>query len=142
MISSDALQQAIYTKLNVAPITSQLSSDYGISAIFTDVPQSDDDELPAYFPYIVIGGDTINPNDDKDDTGGNAIIQIDIYSRASNMGSVKQIGDAVYAAIHRQALTITGVTWITTELQGVTYTRDPDGLTKRGIMQFRVLYMA
>lgn len=141
-MKSDALQQAIYTKLNVAAITGKLSSDYGVSAIFTDVPQADDSELPEFFPYIVIGGDTFTAFDDKDDGGNSVVVQIDVYSRASNMGAVKQIGDEVYAQIFRQPLTIPGVTWITTEFQGVDYTRDPDGLTKRAIMQFSVIYIS
>ena len=141
-MKSDALQQAIYTKLNVAAITSKLSDDYGVPAIFTDVPQADDSELPEFFPYIVIGGDTFTAFDDKDDGGNSVVVQIDVYSRASNMGAVKQIGDEVYAQIFRQALTIPGVTWITTEFQGADYTRDPDGLTKRAIMQFSVVYIS
>lgn len=141
MIVADALQQAIYNKLNVGTITAQLSDDYDVTAIFTDVPQSDDAELPAFFPYIVIGGDTISPFDDKDSTGGDAIVQVDVYSRAPSMGAVKAIADDCYSALHRQPLTITGVGWIDTQLQGVDFTRDPDGLTKRAIMQFRVTYM-
>lgn len=141
-MKSDALQQAIYTKLNVAAITGKLSSDYGVSAIFTDVPQADDSELPEFFPYIVIGGDTFTAFDDKDDGGNSVVVQIDVYSRSASMGAVKQIGDEVYAQIHRQALTIPGVTWVTSEFQGADYTRDPDGLTKRAIMQFAVIYIS
>jgi len=57
------------------------------------------------------------------------------------MGAVKAIADDCYAALHRQALTIAGVGWIDTQLIGVDFDRDPDGLTKRAIMQFRVTYM-
>ena len=141
MIVADALQTAIFNKLNVTSVTSLLSSSYAGSAIFTDVPQSPDAELPAFFPYIVIGGDTFTPFDDKDATGSTAIVQVDIYARSASMLPVKKIAGAVQAVLDRQELTIAGTGWIDTQLDGVDFVRDPDGLTKRGIMQFRVVYM-
>jgi hypothetical protein len=142
MIAAGPLQQAIYTALNVASVTSLLTTQYaGVPAIFSDVPQASDSELPAFFPFIVIGGDTISPNNDKDKTGGNAIVQIDVFSRLTTFSEVKAIAAAVDLVIQRQPLTITGATWVTTELEGVDFDRDPDGLTKRAIMQYRVLYI-
>jgi len=141
-MKSAALQQAIYTRLNDTSVTSLLSTAYApLSAIFTDVPQSVDAEKDSGFPFITIGADTITPFDDKDSPGGNAIVQIDIWDRASSMLDLKALVDVVDARLRRQALTITGATHITTEMDSCAFSRDPDGKTKRALMIYRVLWI-
>lgn len=138
-----ALQQAIYARLNDVSVTALLSTAYlPLPAIFTDVPQAADSERDSQFPYITIGADTITPFDDKDHPGGSAIAQIDIWSRVKSMLALKAIADAVDARLRRQALSISGVTHITTELESSTFTRDPDGKTKRALVLYRVLWIA
>jgi hypothetical protein len=142
-VKSAALQQAIYTRLNHSSVTALLSTAYApLAAIFTDVPQSIDSEKASNFPFITIGADTINPFDDKDDPGGSAIVQVDIWDRASSMLDLKALTDVVDARLRRQALTISGVTHITTELDSSVFTRDPDGKTKRALILYRVLWIA
>lgn len=141
-MKSAALQQAVFTRLNDASVTSLLSSAYApLPAIFTDVPQSLDAEKESSFPYVTIGGDTINPFDDKDNPGGNAVVQIDVWSRASSMLTLKAVVDAIDARLRRQPLSIAGATHITTELDSSVFSRDPDGKTKRAILLYRVLWI-
>jgi hypothetical protein len=141
-MKSAALQQAIFTRLNDSSITALLSTAYApLPAIFTDVPQAIDAEKESNFPFITIGGDTINPFDDKDAPGGNAIVQIDIWDRASSMLDLKALADAVDARLRRQALSISGATHITTEMDSSVFTRDPDGKTKRALILYRVLWI-
>jgi len=142
-MKSDDLQTAIYNRLNDGSVTSLLSTSYSpLAAIFTDVPQSADSELETAFPFITIGADTINPFDSKDDLGGSAIVQIDIWDRATSMLDLKAVVDAVDARLRRQDLSISGVTHITTELESCTFSRDPDGKTKRALILYRVLWLA
>ena len=142
-MKSAALQQAVYTRLNNSAVTNLLSTAYApLAAIFTDVPQAADSELESYFPFITIGADTITPFDDKDNPGGSAIVQVDIWDRAASMLDLKAVVDAVDARLRRQALTISGVTHITTELDSCVFTRDPDGKTKRALVLSRVLWIA
>lgn len=142
-MKSAALQQAIFTRLNNAAVTSLLSTAYApLPAIFTDVPQAIDAEKETQFPFITIGADTITPFDDKDSPGGNAIVQVDIWSRAKSMLTLKALADAVDARLRRQPLSISGVTHITTELDSSAFTRDPDGKTKRALLLYRVLWIA
>lgn len=142
-MKSAALQQAIFTRLNDSAVTSLLSTAYApLPAIFTDVPQSVDAEKESDFPFITIGADTITPFDDKDNPGGSAIVQVDIWSRAKSMLALKALADAVDARLRRQPLTITGVTHITTELDSSVFSRDPDGKTKRALLLYRVLWIA
>lgn len=142
-MKSDDLQQAIYTRLNDSSVTSLLSTYYSpLVAIFTDVPQADDSELETAFPFITIGGDTINPFDSKDDLGGSAIVQIDVWDRAASMLDLKVLVDAIDNRLRRQPLAISGVTHITTELDSCVFSRDPDGKTKRALILYRVLWIA
>jgi hypothetical protein len=162
-MKSDDLQTAVYNRLTEeseleldfllntylnrstpeGSVTPLLSTAYfPLAAIFTDVPQAADSELESAFPFITIGADTINPFDSKDDLGGSAIVQIDVWDRASSMLRLKTITDAVDARLRRQPLSIAGVTHITTELDSCNFSRDPDGKTKRGLILYRVLWIA
>jgi hypothetical protein len=142
-MKSAALQQAIYTRLNDASVTALLSTAYApLAAIFTDVPQAIDAEKESNFPFITIGADTINAFDSKDDPGGNAIVQIDIWDRAKSMLDIKALVDVVDARLRRQPLAISGVTHITTEMDSMVISRDPDGKTKRALLLYRVLWIA
>ena len=142
-MKSDDLQTAIYNRLNDSSVTSLLSTSYSpLAAIFTDVPQAADSELETAFPFITIGADTINPFDSKDDLGGSAIVQIDVWDRATSMLDLKAVVDAVDARLRRQDLSISGVSHITTELESCTFSRDPDGKTKRALILYRVLWLA
>jgi len=142
-MKSDDLQTAIYTRLNDSSVTSLLSTYYSpLVAIFSDVPQAADSELETAFPFITIGGDTINPFDNKDDLGGSAIVQIDVWDRATSMLDLKAVVDAVDNRLRRQPLTISGVTHITTELDSCNFSKDPDGKTKRALILYRVLWIA
>ncbi len=142
-MKSAALQQAIYTRLNDSSVTALLSTAYApLDAIFTDVPQSVDAEKETDFPFITIGADTITTFDSKDNPGGNAIVQIDIWDRASSMLDLKALVDVVDTRLRRQPLTISGVTHITTEMDSMVLSRDPDGKTKRALLLYRVLWIA
>lgn len=141
-MKSAALQQAIYNQINHSSVTALLSTSYSpLPAIFTDVPQSVDAEKESDFPFITIGADTVTPFDDKDSPGGSAVVQIDVWDRASSMLGVKAVADLVDARLRRQSLTITGATHITTELESVVFSRDPDGKTKRALILYRVLWI-
>lgn len=170
-MKSDELQQAIYNQLNHSSVTSLLSQAYSPSvgegyvkedggfyllengnkilledvvfvSIFTDVPQVTDSELETFFPFVTIGGDTINSFNDKDNPGGSAIAQIDVWDRSKSMLDIKAISDAIDARLRRQPLSISGATHITTELDSCTFSKDPDGKTKRAVILYRVLWIA
>lgn len=161
-MKSEALQQAIYDRLTeesgleidfqtnfatVRTITdgnlmAMLSAAYDpFPAIFTDIPQAADAEDPAYFPFVTIGADVITPFDTKDALGGNALVQVDVWERAASMLDLKEVVDVIDGRLRRQALSISGATHITTELESATFTRDQDGKTKRALLLYRVLWL-
>ncbi len=137
-----AIHQAIYNQLNDVSVTASLSTAYDLlPAIYSDVPQALDAGNDAFFPFIVIGGNTIGPFETKDDVGGNVLAQVDLYYRGTSKIAAAAIVDAIDARLRRQALTIAGVTHITTEFESATPTPDPDGRTLHCVLLYRVLWL-
>ena len=135
-----ALQAAIYAKLNVAAVTAPLTAGYGFTAIFNEwVPQVDDAGDPAFFPFVTFSFPSSVEYDDKDDSGENSLVQIDVWSR-KNTTEVKTIAAAIRAQLHRQSLAVSG--HITTQVEDMVFERDPDGITRRGRITVRVLALA
>lgn len=141
-MKAEALQQAVYDRLNNAAVTALLSTAYApLPAIFTHTPQQADSGSETAFPFLTIGADAISPYDTKDGLGGSAVVQVDAWSRSTSMKPLKALADAVDGRLNRGALTISGATHINTELISSTFSRDPDGKTLRGLMLYRVLYL-
>lgn len=137
------LQRALFQTLDHSSVTGLLSQSYApAKAIFTDVPQAADSERDDMFPFITIGLDTINAFDTKEAVGGRAMVQIDVWDRATSMLDIKTVADAIDARVRRQDLPISGVTHITTELESCVFSRDPDGKTKRAVIIYLVLWIA
>ena len=137
------VQDAVYELLKAdVTLVGMLSSSYGggITPIFSDVPQADDSGADNRFPYLSFGADFTSPMDTKYDNGGNALLQINAWSRAHGYAEVKAIAQRVYDLLQKQTLVITGATHIATRMDSVDYALDPDGHTRRALMQFRVTY--
>ena len=141
-MKAKALQQAVYNQLNDSSITDLLSDAYApMMAIFSDVPQAVEGEDEEYFPFITMGPQTISAFDEKDNVGGNAVVQINIWDRSNSELAIKEIGDAVDARLRRNSLSISGATHITTELESAEVSDDPDGKTKRMLILYRILWL-
>lgn len=134
-MNEENLQRAIY-----AALTGDAALMALVTGVHVDVQQPNLPEDAAAFPYVVMGQDNITSWDTKSDNGGNALCQIDVWSRQNNLLEVKAIGSAIHAALHMQPLTITGAEHVLTAVETSTYSKDPDGHTKRGMVMVRVLY--
>lgn len=133
------IEKAVGDNLDVTSVTSKLSSAWGtLVPIFGDMPQQQA-EVDAYFPFITVGLVTASAYNDKDTIGTSALMQVDVWTRARGFKTCKEIGQACIDALARQSLAVPG--HVTTELESEDYTRDPDGKTKHGILQFRVLIL-
>lgn len=140
-MKSQALQSAIYSALSGdATLVALLSSEWGLTPIFADVPQVAEAEDDAYFPYLSFGPETSTEFDDKTQEGGNAVIQINAWTRTADYVQAKAIADRIHAVLHNGDLTITGATHIATRIQSVAFDLDPDGSTRRALMLYRVTY--
>lgn len=142
-MKSAALQTAIYTALTGdATLVAMLSSEWGVTAIFSDTPDVAEDESPAYYPFISFGQDVHSPFNDKGTTGGGPTMEINVWSQQGDFIEAKAIADRIATVLERQPLTITGANHITTELESAEASKDPDGQTKRVLMLFTVLYQS
>ena len=140
-MKSAALQTAIFTALaGDSTLTAMLSDNWGATAIFSDVPEVAEDENPDYYPFISFGQEVTSPFDDKQTTGGDAAIEINVWSQAGDYIEAKTVADRIHTVLHRQALTITGADHILTNFTTAEPSLDPDGITKRVLMLFAVLY--
>lgn len=139
-MKATALQTAVYGVLSGdATLVAMLSSEWGTTAVFADVPQENADDA-AFYPFISFGPDLTTRMDDKDTDGGNALLQVNIWSRTGDYAEAKDIAGRIHDLLHRQALTITGAHHIETVMEEADFSLDPDGETRRGQMQFRVTY--
>ena len=101
--------------------------------IYDQVP-----EAPA-FPYVTIGDCQVMP--DKADCIDGSIVypQVDVWTRTTGYPETKQIASAVLAALDDQQLTVDGYHLVVFEFQDIRYMRDPDGITRHGVLMFHGL---
>lgn len=91
--ASYALQQAIKAKVETA---------------VSPVPVYDDVPPGAAMPYLLVGDDTAVDAGAKDKAGQEFSVTIHAWSMARGRQHAKELLGLVYAALHQQALTVTG----------------------------------
>lgn len=109
-----------------------------IKAVYDDVPQSKAGDDSVY-PYISIGEDIANPWNTDTSNGANALITLHSWSAYNGRKETKEIQDAVYNALHRQPLSVSGFSLVTMEFESATSFLDNDGLTRHGVQTFRMI---
>lgn len=100
--------------------------------VYDHVPQG------SAFPYIVIGEDTSNQWDTDDSVGTDATCTIHVWSRERGKREVKLIMDAIYERLHRSEFAIVGGSLIECQGEFAESFLDPDGLTRHGVIRFRL----
>ncbi len=139
-MNATALQTALYDLMvGDSTLLALLSSSWDDDAVFVDVPQQNADD-EDYYPFVSFGADELRVMDSKTFQGTRARVQIDAWSRSNDYAEVKDISDRIYDLLHRQDLTISGVTHVTTGIVSVNFALDPDGHTRRAMMLYEVVY--
>ena len=128
-----ALQQTLFTTLNG---DSQLTNTLG-AAVFDDVP----DTQAVSFPYVQIGEDTATDYSTKDVTGTETVINLHVWSRYRGSKETKQVMDRGHTLLHDSNLTVTGHNLINMRFEFGDVIRDPDGITRHGVMRFRAIML-
>jgi hypothetical protein len=116
------LQAALYSRL-----TGALSY-----TVYDSVPQSED------FPYITLGDDTGVDWSTKTWSGQEVTTTLHVWSRAAGMLETKTIMDELIQALTGSDLTVTGFNPVLLRLDLATTLRDPDGITRHGVVRFRL----
>lgn len=130
-ISQFALQSKIFTTLNT---DNTLTSTLGAN-VFDDVPEE------TAFPLVVLGEDTTVDFSTKDLIGSETTINIDVFSRYRGSKETKEIMDRIHTLLHDSSLTVSGVNLINLRFEFSDVIRDPDGITRHGIMRFRAIIL-
>lgn len=160
----DQLVTAIYDALNTVTMTAALAgADYAdafylrdetgdtiddetgepieiqapIAVYAADAPQIANSERLTDFPfvsYLIVGDRTLTT---KLDFGMSALVQVDVWHRTPSMAALTAVSKLVFEALNRQPMpAIDG--HIDTFLEDASYVTEPDGKTKRAVLEFRV----
>ncbi len=104
-------------------------------------PQMFESENAALFPFITYSVPADQISRTKDKVGANAIVQVDIWHRTPAMTDLYPISDAVVAALDNVTLEpFDG--FICCQCVSREFDTDPDGKTKRAMLEFRVTSLA
>jgi hypothetical protein len=124
------VQKAVYAALNAAAIANVTQ--------IRDTPIAKPTD--SNFPFIEIGAGQALPADAGGDTGLEEYIDLHVYSRNAGQKQVKEIMQAVYAALHQQSLTVSGKASAHCFLDSSRVIETPDGLTRHGILTFQIIH--
>lgn len=122
------LQSAIYTALNVSAITSTLSC-----GIYDEVIEGNS------YPFITLGEETAIDYSTNNLVGAETTINIHIWSQYKGSKQCKEIMDKVHDLLHDISLSVSGVNLINLRFEYTDIMRDPDGITRHGVMRFRAI---
>ena len=124
------LQQTVFSALNVSAITSTLNCKV-----------LDDVRLNDTYPFITIGEETAIDFSTKSEVGGEFTINIDVWSQYKGSRETKLIMDKVHDLLHDSNLSVSGFNLINVRFEFSDILRDPDGVTRHGVMRFRAIIL-
>tara|TARA_X000001382_G_scaffold62661_1_gene43310 strand:- start:957 stop:1364 length:408 start_codon:yes stop_codon:yes gene_type:complete len=122
-----ALQSRIYATLNG---DSNLTSTLGAS-IYDDVPQG------SAYPFVSIGEEQSNEYGTMDLDGMDTALTIHVWSRYDGAKQTKDILDRIHTLLHDSSLSVTGFNLVNLRFEFSDIMRDPDGVTRHGVIRFR-----
>lgn len=130
-IGQFALQTTIYSTLaNDNTLTSTLGA-----GVFDEVLEG------ASYPFVSLGEETAVDYSTKDIDGGETTINIHIWSQYKGAKETKQIMDRIHDLLHDSNLSVTGFNLINLRYEFSDIMRDPDGVTRHGVMRFRAIIL-
>lgn len=124
------LQQALYDTL------SGLAALTAIGAAVVDFGPTDADASTIY-PYVGIGQVFMGEWDTDDTAGFDALVRIHSYSNTGSAEQVKDMQGAIYAALHRQDLSVSGYETILCRREDSDVMRTSQGAF-HGVCEYRI----
>jgi hypothetical protein len=130
-IGQFALQTAIYSTLsNDNNLTSTLGA-----GVFDEVTEG------ATYPFVALGEETATDYSTKDLVGGETTINIHIWSQYKGSKETKNIMDRIHDLLHDSDISVSGFNLINLRFEYSDIMRDPDGVTRHGVMRFRAIIL-
>ena len=123
-----ALQSSIYSALNVSAITTTLSC-----GVYDEVVEGNS------YPFISLGEETAQDYSTNNLVGAQTTINIHIWSQYKGSKETKNIMDKIHDLLHDVSLSVSGVNLINLRFEFSDIMRDPDGITRHGVMRFRAI---
>tara|TARA_R110001592_G_scaffold153992_1_gene382849 strand:- start:3286 stop:3693 length:408 start_codon:yes stop_codon:yes gene_type:complete len=130
-IGQFALQSAIYSTLsNDNNLTQVLGA-----GVYDEVTEG------ATYPFVSLGEETAVDYSTKDLVGGETTVNIHIWSQYKGSKETKNIMDKIHDLLHDSNLTVSGFNLINLRFEYSDIMRDPDGVTRHGVMRFRAIIL-
>jgi hypothetical protein len=102
------------------------------------VPVQDQAGPNQVFPYVTIGEFLGSQTDTLRDQAVDLELTVHVWSRQAGMQECQQLMTKVKDALDRQRLPAAGFQWVDTIWTYALTLREPDGLTRHGILRFTV----
>jgi hypothetical protein len=128
--ASFALQKAIFSKL---------TADAGMLAALGGPRVYDEVPVRGEFPYLTFGQTTERDWSTGTDPGHEHIFTLHVWSRARGRKETDDVMAAAKAALHDQALTLTGHRLVNLRHEFSDARREPDGETYHGVARYRAV---
>jgi len=113
-----AVQKGIYTKITAIPL-----------AVYDEAPEN------AAYPYVTLGETSTTDAGNKTGNADDHYETINIWSRAKGFKQCKDMMSAIITAISGSVYAEPGYRIVFVETDQVTTLRDPDGLTRHGVVR-------
>lgn len=107
--------------------------------VYDAVPQAIDSGDDAEFPYITIGDDSFTEFDTDTSEGFDTETTVHVWSRYRGRSEVKELQQLIYDALHLQTIAVQGQHFVMALFQNATSFVDADGLTRHGVITFRIV---
>ena len=130
-----ALQKALYDALRADPEIAALVA----GRIYDEVPRGPGNDVRAQKPYISFGEDQVLADKAECLDGAEVFLTVDVWSAGPGDVEVKRITAAVKAAIDGSDLALVGHRLNLIEFETARHLREPDGITRHGVVTFRAL---
>jgi len=130
-IGQFALQSTIYSTLSA---DNTLTSTLG-AGVYDEVLEG------ASYPFVSLGEETAIDYGTKDLDGGETTLNIHIWSQYKGAKETKEIMDRIHDLLHDSNLSVSGFNLINLRFEFSDILRDPDGVTRHGVMRFRAIIL-
>ena len=130
-IKQFALQEAIYTRLS----NDSTLTDTNGASVYDEVPEG------SSYPYVTIGETTALDYSTKDVNGSEQTLTLHVWSQYRGAKESKNIMDRLHDLLHNYSLSVTGANLINLRLEFSDLLRDPDGITRHGVVRFRAVLL-
>ena len=120
-----------------AALFTRLDAIAGFTGVYDRAPQADDGNVATVFPYLTFGTMIFSALDVKPKVGVNVAFRLHTHGRVSQL-QIRTLQGAVYTALHRNELTLTGFNNFSLLREDSDCFSEPDGKF-HGVCEYRAL---